>query len=169
MAFDRSDQTNLDWLHTEVLTDPLTMGYVPDSTQSGVIQPINDPAHPVWSLEPQATVGAQLTPRLLLDAIQAAPESFGTGGQFSDGEREYIRLVVLASVGGFGEGIDTIIEDRRTAISTALTGTGAIKSALDAQLMSISRAAHMFGPGTAISSQDWFTARDNGNIVTVTW
>lgn len=154
MAFDRTNPADLQALQTEVNTDPIGMGYVPSSTKSGVLDPINTPADNVGG----ETTGADLTQRLLMDAILAAPTEFSPGGQFSDGEHSAIVAVVTMNLEEFGE--TQGIEEWRARIRTALTGAPGIIAALDAQSRALSRAEVLFGEGTTISQQDWFSARD---------
>lgn len=158
MAFDRTNQQDLDWLHTEVFTDPISMGYVPGSTQQGVLARLNDPALNVGG----ETTGSDLTPRLLLDAID--PADLTPSGNFTQGELEFLKLVVESSAS-----IDDNIEPWRAKITGMFQAQAATRQALEAQSRALSRAEVMFGADTQIGTQDWFEARDNGNIVPVVW
>lgn len=158
MAFDRTSQQDLDWLHTEVLTDPITMGYVPGSTQQGVLSLLNDPLANVGG----ETTGSDLTPRLLLEAID--PGDLTPSGNFTQGELEFLKLVVESSAS-----IDDNIEPWRAKITGLFQAQAATRQALEAQSRRRSRAEVMFGDDTSINSQDWFAARDNGTIVPVVW
>ena len=161
MAFDHTNQDHLNQLKTEVETDPIGMGYVPDSTKAGVIDPINDPARNVGG----ETTGAPLTRNLLMDAIMTAPAEFVAGPQFTEGDFNAVKAVLDLEDVDFGANGN--IEKYRAVITAAFdsNNTRTIHTALINQSKALSRAEVLFGLGVEITQQGWFTARDNGVII----
>ena len=149
MAFDQTNQTDLNALKSEVINDPLGMGYNPDDT-NGLLRLLNDPDNNVGG----ETTGADLTVALLLEAID--PSDF-VGNQVTDGERVYLQAFMIRD-------LSDNIEAYRAKIVSALPAQSGTVAALNAQSRPLSRGEVLFGEETSISRQDWIAARDGGVI-----
>lgn len=145
MAFDRTNQADLDALHTEVYTDPTSMGYagVPIEKSKNLVAFMNDPANNVAGVPtgiPFTREAVMLTwePKSTLNEglpwIEAMLASYDNISQYEDRYRnEY-------------------------ASPNSITR-------LDELQAVPSRPADLFGEGTVITEDDWYAARDNGGIV----
>ena len=153
MAFDRTSQADLDALHTEVFTDPITMGYNPTGNTQQLLQLLNDPNNNVGG----ETTGDRLTVGLLFDAALAAPDDLNVIGQFSEGDQIIIMQFLQ-------QDLSKDIEEYRSRIE-AILPNGTMLTTLQSQTRAISRAEVLFGVGTTISRDDWTAARDNGGMV----
>lgn len=149
MAFDNTNQANLTALKTEVLDDPINMGYasVIDQTNN-LLKLLNNPDNNVGG----ETTGVNLTPAHLLDALD--PSDLASA-QVSVGELDFIASFM-------GRDLDQDIERWRAKIISVLPNNSATETALNALSRTLSRAEVLFGVGTEISREDWFRARDNG-------
>ena len=150
MAFNRNDPADLLALKTEVNTDPISMGYDAAGPTKAILDLLNDSANNVGG----ETTGEDLTVNLLLDAID--PNDLTTGGQFTEGKLDWLRLVVESTM----EARENI-ERHRAKISGLFQPSDQTRIDLEAQSRAMSRAEVLFGGGTEISKQDWFAARDS--------
>jgi hypothetical protein len=158
MSFDRNDPADLLALKTEVNTDPNALGYVPENTQSGVLDIIN-PADPLTPLRKPKVSAALLRTEITHDAyINLVAD-----------EQEWIRWITGSN--GFEEENIIVTDD----FNLQLTGAGdpnasfwhaTNRDEMVNKMIAIinvpaSRAENLFGFGTVISSADWVAARDS--------
>ena len=149
MAFDRNDSANLAALKSEVLTDPIGMGYAPVvENTSQLLKLLNDPANNVGG----ETVDEELTAEILLDVIDTS--ELGSN-QVDAGELEWLKMVFHYALQGYD------IEKYRAKITGIFQQNSATNQAIDALQRSLSRAEVLFGPGTVLGREDWFAARDS--------
>lgn len=145
MAFDSSSATDVQKLKTELTTDPISMGYNLNGSQSRIAFLLNDPASNVGG----EVTGDDLTISLFLDAIAANPESLTVGGQFTQGELETIKLIFEAS-----GSLDDNIERYRAQITGMFPANDGLRQTLEAQTRKLSRAEVLFGEDTRITEND---------------
>lgn len=150
MAFDRNNSVHLVTLRDEVANDPINMGYNTTSTQQ-LLNQLNEGENNVGG----ETTGETLTPYLLLQAFSQEPDDLTLGGQFTQGELDFIRMVLESTSNIYDD-----IEIYRTAITTAFPANATVRQALEAQSRLLSRAEVLFGVDTSITRNDWFAARD---------
>lgn len=161
MAFDVNNQADLTALKTEVETDPQALGYVPDSTQTGVLDIINLPRAGI-EFQKEFASGALIRSTTTFDAFDALAVA----------EKEWLQWLT--------QGISISEEDVlvTTDLTLRLAGENAggtkqsiwaqaNKAAMEPVMRALlfrngSRAEQLFGLGTVITSADWFAARDNG-------
>lgn len=148
MPFDRENPSDLAALQSEQINDPLVMGYAALDNTNKQVALINDPD----SNKGNETTGEELTTALLLDLI--VPDDLTVGGQFSQGELEYIKMILEASSFS-GESI----ERYRSKILLAF-GNSTTADNINAATRRISRAEVLFGIDTTITREDWIAARD---------
>ena len=150
MAFDNTDPTDIAELQTEVNTDPIGMGYAGTNNTNQKLDLLNDPANNVGG----ETAGEAFTPRLMLDVI--VPDDMTPGGQMSQGELEWIKMLLEAS----NDVDDENLAEFRGKFRQTLVDSGATASvtALDAATRPLSRAEVLWGEGTIITRDDWFAA-----------
>ena len=148
--FDATDPADLLALKTEVNTDPIGMGYDVNANVTTLMRLLNDPANNVGG----ETVGESFTPRLMLDVLE--PGDLTTGGQFTEGEQTWIRLLMESSAT-----LDDDIELFRAKFISVFPANATTVTNLAARLRDLSRAEVLFGEGTTLSNQDWFAARDS--------
>lgn len=148
MAFDRSNPTHLAALKSEVLTDPIAMGYVSGNT-GDVLSRLNDPA-----LNVGGDTGADfLTPKNLLNVLFG--EAISSQDQFK------IQLV-FESASTIDDDI-SIFRDDLSALGVGLA------TAIGTITRSLSRGEVLFGALDAngsyekvyITREDWLAARDS--------
>ena len=150
MSFDRSDPADLLALKTEVNSDPIGMGYDATGPTKAILDLLNEPASNVGG----ETTGEDLTVNLLLAAID--PNELTVGGQFTEGELAWLKLVVEST-----QSPEENIEQHRAKITALFQPSDQTRVDLEAQSRAMSRAEVRFGIGTNISRQDWFSARDS--------
>ena len=150
MAFDRTSQADLLALKTEVNTDPLSMGYLDSGNTQKLLGLLNDPDANVGG----ETVGSAFTPELFLKVV--VPGDLTVGGQFSQGELEFLKLLFEASF----EKTDNL-DAFRAKVRDLFPAQSGTVAALDAEVSLISRAEVLFGQGTNIDRLDWIAARDS--------
>lgn len=153
MAFDRTNQADLNALKTEVETDPISMGYNPTGGTQPLLNLLNDPSNNVGG----ETTAETLTVDGLLDAIASSPDDASVDAQFSDGLQLFIGKLL-------NRDLETDIEQYRAAIQSSMQVNNPIRVFMEAQTRALSRAEVLFGVDTVISREDWFAARDNGVI-----
>jgi hypothetical protein len=143
MAFDRSNQDDLTALRNEILNDPLTLGYAPESGDiRNITELINGGGRSVTKPIEMLTVAE------ISGAIDSA--EFASLAEYN---KEWVKSVInqpadspvsryrVKFLSVFGSGSPT-----RLAVQALLSTTG-------------SRAEELFGIGTKISKEDWFAAR----------
>lgn len=146
VAFVRSAE-NLLALKTEVNTDPITMGYVPNNTDK-TINDLNLKSRNV-GLE---TAVKMLTPRLVLEHI--VPGQLDDADFTSDGRKYFFNLVLQS------RDLDENLDEYRSQVLNVLPdGTG--KTALDEDVETMTRAEVLFGRYVVITRDDWLAARDS--------
>lgn len=152
MAFDRNDPADLASLKSEVLTDPIAMGYSPDSTQD-TLKKLNDPDNNVGDGSPgqETEVSRVFDAAAMMDALD--PTEYDAQ-QTVTGAPNYVHTLV--EMAAFGD-----ISAYKAKFRSMFAGNSATVAALDAQVQQISRAEALFGAGTNISRDDWFAARDS--------
>ena len=154
MAFDATNQADLDALKSEIVNDPLVMGYEPTGSTQQLLRLLNDPSENVGG----ETTTSDLTVELLFDAFMESPGDLDIGGQFTSGDQFVLQSLLSQELG-------TDISKYRPQITAILPNSSTVKTTLDSQVRALSRAEVLFGVDTNISRQDWFAARDNGVVV----
>lgn len=158
MAFDRNDPVQLQELKDEVTLDPTGIGYAPDSTTSGVLEPINAP-NPATPLRKPKISAAKLRTATTKDAYD---------GLLPD-TQEWFRWVTGSN--GFEEENVEVTDD----LELQLTGSGApnasmwaasdrtaMVAAMDLIInVPASRAQNLWGFDTIITRDDWIAARNS--------
>lgn len=149
MTFDRFNQAHLSALKTEILTDPIAMGYtsVIDNTTQ-LLKLLNDKVNNVGG----ETVANILTVELLHEALNQGDLD---DPQVTTGKLEYIKSFLARD---FNEDIERF----RVKITASFKAGSLTVTNLNNQLRALSRAEVLFGEGTYIERQDWFDARDLG-------
>lgn len=160
MAFDINDPADLATLKNEVLTDPNAYGYVPESTQAGVLDIIN-------LKRPSITVSK---PYISPTDVRSTT-TYGAYNNLAIDEQEWLRWITADTSGLENLKVTQDLRDRLTgALGGSQTGDSIWAAANDddmepAMLALIdidgSRAEELFGFGTVISRNDWITARDS--------
>ena len=151
MAFDATDPADLAALKSEQATDPISMGYAAvDGQTNKTLALFNNPDLNVGG----ETTGDTFTPRLILDVVE--PSDLTPSGQFSQGDLEWIKMVLEAS-----SGMDDDLSDNEAKFRARFAANDQTITNLDARTHGISRAEVLFGDGTVISKTDWFAARDS--------
>lgn len=153
MAFDRTNQAHLNALLSEVTNDPLAIGYNPTGGTTPLLNLLNDPSSNVGG----ETTGERLTAGSLLDAIGTSPDDASVDAQFSDGLQFFLNRLLE-------QDLDTDLEKYRVQIQSSMQANNPIRTALEAQSRTMSRAEVLFGVDTFISRDDWIAARDGGVI-----
>lgn len=148
--FDVTDPADLLALKTEVNTDPISMGYDANGGTKQILNLLNLPENNVGG----ETVGESFTPRLMLEILE--PGDLTVGGQFTEGEQAWIKLLMESSAT-----LDDDIELFRAKFISVFPANSATVTNLAARLRNLSRAEVLFGEGTSISRNDWFAARDS--------
>ena len=147
--FDKTDPADLAALKSEVNTDPISMGYVPDAMDDGVIFLINDVAsnvgndqinRPLEEVKMSETAG--IIDQTEYDALAAYDKAW-VDSLIARGEDEIMTPYKDKFLAVFGAGSVT-----RTA-ATALLPKDA------------TRAEVLFGINTVITNADWVAARDS--------
>jgi hypothetical protein len=150
MAFDRLNPEHLATLKTEAETDPIEMGYSGTNSTIQLLNLFNNPINNVGG----EVVGEMFTPKLMLDVI--VPDDLTPGGQFTQGELEWIKMLFESS-SSLGDDLDAF----RTKFRGLFPGNAQTVANLDARVRRLSRAEVLFGEDTVISRDDWFAARDS--------
>jgi len=158
MAFDKSNPTHLAQLKSEVTTDPNAYGYVPENTDTGVLDIINLKRATITVSKPKisaATVRSTCT----YDAFE------GLLGP------EELWLTWMTGSNGFDEENVVVTDDLRQKLAGDPTANDAIWAAADRNAMNAamldlidvdgSRAEELWGFATSISRDDWIAARDS--------
>ena len=158
MAFDRTDPTDLAELKSEVLTDPNGYGYIPENTDSGVLDIIN-------MKRPEITVNK---PRISAADIRS-DVTYDAYDTLAIDEQEWIRWITGSN--GVNEESVNVTADLRQQLAGDPTPTGSIwatahrteMNAAMSALMDVpgTRAEQLWGYGTTITRDDWFAARDS--------
>ena len=155
MAFDRTDPADLLALKNEIANDPDGLGYLPGSTQQGVLDVINL-ARPTYTVSKPKISAANVRSATTYDAYNAL---------LAD-EQEWLRWITGSN--GVNEESLVVTPDLRTQLTDAAdsiwsAGTKVVMNAAMLALIDIdgSRAEDLFGFGTVISRDDWFEARDS--------
>jgi len=161
MSFDRTNPDDLLALKNEVTLDPLTLGYVPDITQEGVLDVINLTRQTITVSKP-AISAAVVRSAVTLEAYD---------NLLAD-RQEWLRWITGSN--GVNEESLIVTQDLRDRLTGVLGGsvTGdSIWAAADEDIMEPimlalididgSRAEQLFGFGTIISRDDWLAARDS--------
>ena len=138
--FDRTDPADLLALQTEVATDPLGMGYVPEVGTTAFLDLLNNPAKNLGGEIAQVL----LTSGVLLDVL--VPSDLNEK-KVGDGERRFIEAMI-------NRDFETDIERYREQIREALLLDSETVFAIDTIMEPISRAQVLFGRLTVISSAD---------------
>lgn len=163
MAFDRTDPADLAALKTEVTTDPLGLGYVPENTQAGVLDIINLTRGTI-------TVGK---PKVSSPLVRSTT-TFAAYNALTADEQEWLRWMT-GSNGFEAENLEVTDDLRLQLLGTTTIGAtdaaasfwGALeRDAMVAAMSAIidvngSRAEELWGFGTVITSADWRAARDS--------
>ena len=137
MAFDRTDPADLAALQTEVSTDPISMGYDPAGGTNQLLKLLNDPAN---------NVGGDQSFRpfdysALMDALD--PTDF-EAQQTVAGAATYSHM--LLEISAYAD-----ISTYKTKWRSMFAGNSNTVTALDAQVVDLSRAEVLFGQGTVIT------------------
>ena len=161
MSFDRTNPDDLLALKNEVTLDPLTLGYVPDITQEGVLDVINLTRQTITVSKPAISAAA----------VRAAVTLQAYDNLLAD-RQEWLRWITGSN--GVNEESLIVTQDLRDRLTGVLGGsvTGdSIWAAADDEIMEPimlalididgSRAEQLFGFGTIISRDDWLAARDS--------
>lgn len=151
--FDLTNQANLDTLKTELVNDPVAMGYNLSST-SQIYGLINDAEDNPGG----ETTTAALTVQLLFDAFMDAPSNLDIGGQFTSGDQFVLQSLLSQDLG-------TDISRYRAQIEAILPNNSTVKNTLAAQVRALSRAEVLFGADTSISRTDIAAALEFGNVI----
>lgn len=149
MAFDRSDPTQLQELTNEITLDPMGMGYSYDpqtSSTTQILKLLNDPVNNVGG----ETVGSLNVKQFLLDILD--PNDLTVGGQFSQGDLEFVKMVIESSA-FIEEDISEFIPKLTTTFTNGATQTG-----LQSAVRVLSRAEVLWGEGTTITRNDILAA-----------
>ena len=161
MSFDRTNPDDLLALKNEVTLDPLTLGYVPDITQEGVLDVINLTRQTITVSKPAISAAV----------VRAAVTLQAYDNLLAD-RQEWLRWITGSN--GVNEESLIVTQDLRDRLTGVLGGsvTGdSIWAAADEDIMEPimlalididgSRAEQLFGFGTIISRDDWLAARDS--------
>lgn len=151
MAFDRFNQDHLNQLKTEVVNDPITMGYGDIGNTSQNRRLINNPASNVGG----ESVQTMLTVENLHKALEIADY---TSTQVGDAGRSYLENFLAMP-------FETEIEQFRAKIESIFQANDPTRTNLDNQNRTLSRAEVLWGEGTDISKDDYITARDSGVVL----
>lgn len=151
MAFDRFNQDHLNQLKTEIVNDPITMGYGDIGNTSQNRRLLNDPASNVGG----ESVQIALTTETLHQAIEIADY---TSTQVGDAGRSYLENFLVMP-------FETVIEQFRSKIESVFQPADQTRTNLDNQNRPLSRAEVRWGEGTDISKDDYIAARDNGVVI----
>jgi len=153
MSFDRNNPVHLAALKTEVNTDPNGYGYVPDSTQEGVLDIIN-------LKRPEITVSK---PNIGSAGVRSSCTYAAYDGLAID-EQEWLRWMTPAS-NDENMVVTTDLRERLTGGSASIWAPADRVEMIAAMLALIdidgSRSEEMFGIYTNISRDDWIAARDS--------
>ncbi len=146
MAFDRTDAAQVAQLKSEIVTDPLSMGYDIDAANAG-LKLINDPANNLGG----ETTAEMLTVSMLLDVMDIGDFD---SNQVSDGERRFIESFI-------NRDLNQDIDRWKAKIQAAFKANSTTSDAIDALVRPLSRAEVLFGNDTSLVKEDWFAARDS--------
>ena len=158
--FDINNPADLLTLKTEVNTDPNAYGYIPESTQEGVLDIIN-------LARPEITVSKPY--------ISAGAIKDGTFFEAYDGagvdEQEWLRWITEGGSTEDGLKVTQDLRDRLTGVTGGSATGNSIwavgeRPAMEAAMLALidvagTRAEQLFDYGTIISRNDWITARDS--------
>lgn len=146
MAFNQQDQGDLDKLNTEVFTDPTGMNYasIPVEKSKELVRFMNDPVNNITGTPSDVT----FTHDVLMETWE--PKSTMNEGI------PWIEAL-LRETGDISH-----YEAKYRTFASAASITN-----LDGKLAMRSRPAEdvLFGVDTVITDDDWYAARDNGNII----
>ena len=146
MAFDRTNQADLDALNSELVNDPISMGYAPViDVVPQVLQLLNDPVNNVGG----ETASRPFDGSAVLDAYD--PEDL-TLNQIPAGADGYVNSLLVAEQNG----IDISVHKDKFRALFDLSPSSATVLALDAQNVALSRAEVLFGQGTVIDKLDYY-------------
>lgn len=160
MAFDRNNPTHLLELKTEVTTDPLALGYVPDSTQTGVLDIINLPR-----------VGIEFQKGFASGALIRSSVTFDAFNALAVAEKEWLQWLTQGT--SIAEEDVLVTSDLTLKLAGenaagqnqsiwAQSDKATMEPVMRALLFRLgSRAEVLWGQDTFITSADWFAARDS--------
>ena len=142
MAFDASNQDDLNVLRTEVDTDPAGMGYDRDST-TGVLAKLNDPeGNTTKAVRPAPLTVQNVMMQIDLVEIQALPQS----------TLMYMQALVS------GRSFDESLEPFRSKLAELFGSESQSAANLLGLSVRLSRAEELYGVGTVIGRQDWLAS-----------
>ena len=155
--FDRSNQANLDALHQEVFNN--TVHYPNPEATAEVLDKLNIPAQ---ARTPSNSTNRHLTGWGFLEAVVSDPAEYALRVDTDDR-----RLLINQLASAHFETIPDFFRDELIAPGAIFNNNDApnIRAAIIAKATSpASQAEQLFGDDTAITSQDWFAARDRGSL-----
>ena len=141
MAFDRTNNTDLQALYDERTLDPIGMNY--PANDNSFADRINDGDRNVGG----ETTARPFTVEAMLEALD--PTEFDAQ-QTVVGADVYTHILV---------GLQGSIEAYQTKWRAMFAQNSATRAALDAQTSPLSRAEVLWGESTTISGEDWIAAR----------
>ena len=149
MAFSINKPADLLALKTEIATDPISMGYVPDITRAGVLDRLNDPALNVGGENINKDVEDVDIPE-----ISAVIDSAEFNG-LSAYDKEWVRMFINRPVN------ERITPYKAKLLSIFIAGSVSRNAMLALLPKPASRAEILFGVNTVITRDDWITSRDS--------
>lgn len=154
MTFDVGNPSHLTTLKTEVETDPLLFGYATVQNDTQLVALLNDAALNLVKDPANATVTRAFDARAMLDALDPANLD---AQQTNTHAMEYIHALLHAEAG-----LAIPIAPHKAKFEGLFAANSSTRTALAAQITTLTRGEVLFGAGTIISRFDWGAARDNG-------
>lgn len=150
--FDVANPVDLALLKSEVLNDPIGMGYDANAGTPPLLSLLNSPSSNVGG----ETTGEDFTPDLALEVID--PDEVTVGAKFSEGQATWLGYLMSAadSMARFSS-----FEPKFRALFSSYTPSSNTLDALNARVQLLSRVEVLFGIDTVISKADWLAARDS--------
>ena len=142
MSFDRNNNADLQALKSEVLTDPIDRGYVPNGGDVAIMHLLNE--------DIGRTVTRSIDDVKVFEvAAVIVPADYDA---LSDYNKEWVKMFITRPA-------DAKLRDYRVKFQQIFTGSDTLTAAVALLDVTGSRAEELFGFGTVISSNDIAAAR----------